>query len=170
MIRFSNYCPIARRALITLWEISGVMMTSSNGNIFRVTGPLCGQFTGPGEFPTQIQWRGALMFPLIGVWLNGWANSREAGDFETPSWSLWRQCNESSYLRDHSVSPIQASYMYSAVGIRSGAKKITFNANTKHQHRYINGCGKRFVNYEIYICFVELCIVITLLDLGWLNG
>ena len=29
------------------------MMTSSNGNIFRVTGPLCGEFTGTGEFPTQ---------------------------------------------------------------------------------------------------------------------
>ena len=29
------------------------MMTSSNENIFRVTGPLCGEFTGPGEFPTQ---------------------------------------------------------------------------------------------------------------------
>ena len=28
-------------------------MTSSNGNIFRVTGPLCGEFTGPGEIPTQ---------------------------------------------------------------------------------------------------------------------
>ena len=27
------------------------MMTSSNGKIFRVTGPLCGEFTGPGEFP-----------------------------------------------------------------------------------------------------------------------
>ena len=33
------------------WEAN--MMTSSNGNIFRVTGPLCGEFTGPGEFPTQ---------------------------------------------------------------------------------------------------------------------
>ena len=29
------------------------MMTSSNGNIFRVTGPLCAAFTGPGEIPTQ---------------------------------------------------------------------------------------------------------------------
>ena len=29
------------------------MMTSSNGNIFRVTAHLCGEFTGPGEFPTQ---------------------------------------------------------------------------------------------------------------------
>ena len=29
------------------------MMTSSNWNIFRVTGPLYVEFTGPGEFPTQ---------------------------------------------------------------------------------------------------------------------
>ena len=27
-------------------EMVGFMMTSSNGNIFRVTGPLCGEFTG----------------------------------------------------------------------------------------------------------------------------
>ena len=49
------------------------MMTSSNGNIFRVTGHLCGKFTGP-------RWRGALMFSLIYVWINDWANNREAGD------------------------------------------------------------------------------------------
>ena len=29
------------------------MMTASNGNIFRVTGHLCGEFTGPDEFPSQ---------------------------------------------------------------------------------------------------------------------
>ena len=34
-------------------ETRAIMMTSSNGNIFRVTGPFCGEFTGPGEFPTQ---------------------------------------------------------------------------------------------------------------------
>ena len=28
-------------------------MTSANGNIFRVTGPLCGEFSGHGEFPSQ---------------------------------------------------------------------------------------------------------------------
>ena len=49
------------------------MMTSSKGNIFRVTGHLCGEFTGP-------QWRGALVFSLICVWINGWVNDREAGD------------------------------------------------------------------------------------------
>ena len=51
------------------------MMTSSNGNIFRVTGPLCGEFTGH-----RWQWRGTLMFSLICVWINGWVNNREAGD------------------------------------------------------------------------------------------
>ena len=53
------------------------MMTSSNGNIFRVTGHffLCGEFTGPGEFPVQ-RWRGALMFPLILAWINGWVTNR----------------------------------------------------------------------------------------------
>ena len=51
------------------------MMTSSNGNIFRVTGHLCGEFTGP-----RGQWRGALMFSLICVWINGWVNNHEAGD------------------------------------------------------------------------------------------
>ena len=57
------------------------MMTSSNGNIFRVTGHLCGEFTGPGEFPTHKgQRRGALMFSLICAWINGWVNNRGAGD------------------------------------------------------------------------------------------
>ena len=36
------------------WDrASAYEMTSSNGIIFRFTGPLCGEFTGPGEFPTQ---------------------------------------------------------------------------------------------------------------------
>ena len=64
------------------FQCISLMMTSSNGNIFRVTGPLCGEFTGPGEFPTphKGQWRGALMFSLICAWINRWVNSREAGD------------------------------------------------------------------------------------------
>ena len=33
-------------ALIRVGDKPLSMMTSSNGNIFRVTGPLCGEFTG----------------------------------------------------------------------------------------------------------------------------
>ena len=49
------------------------MMTSSNGNIFRVTGHLCGA-------SHKGQRHGALMFSLICAWKNGWVNNREAGD------------------------------------------------------------------------------------------
>ena len=55
------------------------MMTSSNGNIFRVTGPL-GIHLSPVNSRHKGQWRGALMFSLICAWINGWVNNREAGD------------------------------------------------------------------------------------------
>ena len=47
-------------------------MTSSNGNIFRVTGPLCGKFTG--------HW----WIPLTKA-SDGWVNNRDAGDFRRNS-------------------------------------------------------------------------------------
>ena len=34
----------------------------------------------PVNSPHQAQWRGALVFSLICVWINGWVNTREAGD------------------------------------------------------------------------------------------
>ena len=56
-------------------------MTSSNGNIFRITGPLCGGIhLWPVNSPQKGQWRIALMFSLICAWINGWMNNREAGD------------------------------------------------------------------------------------------
>ena len=58
-------------------------MTSSDGNIFRVTGHLCGEFTGPRWIPqTKAQWRGALVFSLICTRINGWVNNGEAGDLK----------------------------------------------------------------------------------------
>ena len=57
-------------------------MTSSNGNIFRVTGHLCVEFTDHRWIPHthKGQWRGALMLSLICTWINGWVNNGEAGD------------------------------------------------------------------------------------------
>ena len=71
------------------------MMTSSNGNISRVTGPLCGEFTGPGEFPTQrpVTWSFDVFFDLR---VNKRLSKQPWGWwFETPSWSLWHHCNAS---------------------------------------------------------------------------
>ena len=69
------------------------MMTSSNGNIFRVTGPLCGEFTGPGEFPTQrpVMRSFDVFFDLR---LNKRLSKQPWGWWsETPSSSLWRHRN-----------------------------------------------------------------------------
>ena len=57
------------------------MMTLLNGKIFRVTGPFVrGIHRSPLNSPHKGQWRGALIFSLISVWINDWVNNREAGD------------------------------------------------------------------------------------------
>ena len=64
-----------------------IMMTSSNGNIFRVTGPLCGEFTGQRPVMRSFD----VFFDLrLNIRL-----SKQSLDlwFETPSHSLSRQCN-----------------------------------------------------------------------------
>ena len=81
-----------------------VMMASSNGNIFRDTGPLVGESTGHGWIsPHKGQWLWALMFSLICIWTNGWTNSWDAGDFRryrahydvtemvNGAWEIWMQ-------------------------------------------------------------------------------
>ena len=70
----------ACHGVVMLTSIS--MMTSSNGKIFRVTGPsgCAGNSPVPVNSPHKGQWRGDLMFSLICVWINGWVNNREAGD------------------------------------------------------------------------------------------
>ena len=54
-------------------------MTSSNGNISRVIGLLCGEFTG--ELPHKGLWRRALMFSLICAWTGGWVDNRHVSDW-----------------------------------------------------------------------------------------
>ena len=70
-------------------------MTSSNGSIFRVTGPLRGEFTGHRcmDSPHKGQWRGALMFSLILRLNKGLSKQSRHRWFEAPSHSLWRHCD-----------------------------------------------------------------------------
>ena len=63
--------------IVYLW----CMMTSSNGTIFpRYWLFVRGIHRSPVNSPHKGQWRGALMFSLICVWINDWVNNREAGD------------------------------------------------------------------------------------------
>ena len=70
------------------------MMTSSNGSIFRVTGPLFGEFTGHWWIPlTKAETRSLDVFfdlcqsKRLSKQSWGWW-------FETPSFSLWRHYND----------------------------------------------------------------------------
>ena len=74
------------------------MMTSSNRNIFRVTGLLCGEFTGPGEFLAQRP-----VTRSFDVYFDLRPNERLSKQswgwwFETLSRSLWRHRNV--YIQD----------------------------------------------------------------------
>ena len=96
-------------------------MTSSNGSIFRVTGPLCGEVTGPGEFPTQrpVTRSFDVSFDLR---LNKRLSKQPWGWWlETPLWSLWRQCYAVwlDFLKDmsnvrHGCEIGKGSHLYSA--------------------------------------------------------
>ena len=77
--------------LPTLWFCSSVF--HDDVIIFRVTGPLCGEFTGPGEFPAQrpVTRSFDIFFDLR---LNKRLSEQPCGQwFEMPLWSLWRHCN-----------------------------------------------------------------------------
>ena len=71
----------------------GGMMTSWNGNIFRLTGPLVGNSPVTGEFPAQrpversfdVSFDLRLNKRLSKQWWGWW--------FKTPSRPLWRHCN-----------------------------------------------------------------------------
>ena len=96
------------------WSGNNYMMTSSNGSIFCVTGPLCGEFTGPGEFPTQrpVTRSFDVFFDLR---LNKRLSKQPWGWwFETPPWSLWRHCNVHDYARMNLKQDF--TYMISSLG------------------------------------------------------
>ena len=85
-------------------------MPSLNGSIFRVTGPLCGEFTGPGEFPAQRPATRSfdVFFDLR---LNKRLSKQPRGWwFEMPSWSLWPHRND--VIKVSRYCPWSISYIH----------------------------------------------------------
>ena len=66
---------------LIIWQIIHIItMTSSNGNIFRVSGPLCGEFNGHQWSPIKKASDVELWcFRLSEPWINNWVNNREVG-------------------------------------------------------------------------------------------
>ena len=67
--------------IVNVNDLSFYMMTSSNGKIFRVTGPFVrGIHRWPVNSPHKGQWRGALVFSLICAWMNNLVYNRKPDD------------------------------------------------------------------------------------------
>ena len=88
--------PVPGVLKIVIFELD--MMTSWNGNIFRVTGHLCGEFTGHRWSP-HTKASDAEHDIFFDLRLNK-RMSKQSRDwwFETSSRSLWRHCNVEQFL------------------------------------------------------------------------
>ena len=98
------------------------LCTHDDLKIFRVTGHLRGEFTGPRWIPrTKGQWRRALMFSLICVWINGWVNNREVGDLRhycaqydvivmSVSYPTWKVSAQINLMKDDTESTMSLTH------------------------------------------------------------
>ena len=86
----SCFCPIHwSQVLSRKWKVP------SNGNIFCVTGPLCGQFTGHRWIPLTKVSETEFFYVFFDLHLTKRLSKKSwVWWFETPSCSLWRHCNE----------------------------------------------------------------------------
>ena len=78
--KHANTCTCTRRWIRIC--LPHIMMTSSNGNIFRVTGHLCGKFTGPRWISRTKASDAEIWCFFIYASINDWVNNREAGDLK----------------------------------------------------------------------------------------
>ena len=92
-----------------IWAKS--MMTSSNGNIFRVTGHLCGEFIGPRWNPRTKASDAELWFFFFDLCLNKRLSKQSWGWwFETLSRPLWRHRNATGTNPQRSTNHVHISW------------------------------------------------------------
>ena len=93
-LHYTGWLWMTAAADITVWARLGCsahsMMTSSDGNIFRVTGHLCGEFNGYRWIPSKKACDAEFWCFLWQQWWCWW--------FETPSCPLWRHCNGLAWI------------------------------------------------------------------------
>ena len=130
------------------------MMTSSNRNIFRVTGPLWGETTG--GFPSQRPVTENL-FSVICAWINAWTNNRE----RICSWSSAdRQC--SNYKHTHTYIYIYIWVINNFTALKCSAyircltvdRLIATFLHVFHGYLGVNGC-KHMGSFSNMINFIS---------------
>ena len=149
------------------------MMTSSNGNIFHVSGPLCGELTGHRWIPLTKDsdmelWRVLCLNKRLSKQSWGWW-------FETPScsswchciaWRLWTGLNIPQLpcvnLHDNSLQTLWEMTTSSAACDGNFIKITTFLLQCR-----FGWAQKHFRTYEIYIrvylAFFSILFILTVL-------
>ena len=126
-VYWNRPCQYSTNASTALFNVCSVLQkiwlyylnTTSNGTwhtwwrhqieTFSALLGLCeGNSPVTGEFPAKDQSSGALMFSSICSWKKQLKQVRRRW-FETPSRSLWRQCNENYFLKSNAHSSVQAN-------------------------------------------------------------
>ena len=143
------------------------MTTSSNGNIFRVTGHLCGEFTG--EFPTQrpVMRSFDVFFDLR---LNKRLSKQSWGWwFGTPSRPLWRHCNVGQYFRLATYHPVNTQlnlYIYINTVFTGPGISIYMNIEIPDMTRPISLCpNSKMMSNEHLLGAFDQHILNTLLHI-----
>ena len=127
---------------------SGDMMTSSNGNTFRVTGHLCGEFTGPRfPAPRPVTQSFDVFFDLC---LNKRLSKQSWGWwFETLSHPLWRHCNKCGQLHsDMSWCVLFCPWLSHSIALIDQLVFYVLNA-----YLLVCGCGWRCGSMWQYYVF-----------------
>ena len=118
------------------------MMTSSNGNIFRVTGPLWGESTGPRwNLSQRPVTRSFDVF--IHKRLSKHSRSRW---FETPSRSLWCHCNVHGYTA-YRVATVPYASCLQVVG-RMGSSRLSMFGAYSVPCQYLTTDSRRPVSHH----------------------
>ena len=120
---------------VLLWFVTVLvpigMMTSSNGIIFRITGLLCGEFTGPRRLP-RTKASKASFHVFFDLRLNKRLSKQSWGCwFETLSRPLWRHCDGITHILQWYLTGICVFIRYAQVSVTQRwriAKISEFNA------------------------------------------
>ena len=147
------------------------MMTSANENIFRVTGHLCGEFTGPDEFPAQRPvTRGFDFFSLICAWINVWVNNRGAGDLRRHRahydvivmWINWHVELPNHNKTHQNANRVDCNTFY--------VKVTTFNSDVTRASRLKSQAIRLFVKRSIHNMNIRNTKVRRQCTLGFCEG
>ena len=111
----------------------------------------------PVNSPHKGQWRGALMFSLICVWINGWVNKREAGDLRR-----YRAHYDVSVMTNSCTKVAQLAHMCSEV------QWTWWTDNKSHPHYMCESCELINNIESSFLCCRGACS--NILCMNWEHG